>query len=250
MRHLLPLASVLCTSVIAPTTAAADDPAVPEWVAKYRRDKRLSQSLAEMLPRRVTDTSTIEPTARLAATDPIYVTIGQAGPPGTSTHSTTRIDLPAPAIEEPIDRRTAISTDPVGLVTGTYTLSIAQVLGAHTAVRVNAESSDVHGVPDSQTWRASISAPIYLDRALHGPFIEPGVVVAHRLTAIGLTQAGELYLTRDRMVGPQIFVGWQWMLRSGLHIAGAIGASRNWSTSGSTISVPVRESYLRVGYAF
>lgn len=248
MRHLLPLA--LCTSVVAPTTAAADDPAVPEWVAKYRRDKRLSQSLAEMLPHRVTDMSTIESTARLAATDPIHVTIDHAGPPGTSMHSTTRIDVLAPAIAEPTARRTAISTDPVGLVTGTYTLSVAWVLGERTAIRVNAESSDVHGVPDSRTWSASISAPIYLDRALHGPFIEPGVVVAHRLTALGLTQSGELYATHDRMVGPQIFVGWQWMLRSGLHIAGAIGASRNWSTSRSTTSVPVRESYLRVGYAF
>lgn len=175
----------------------------------------------------------------------------------------------APAPKER-ERLNSVDFDPVGLVSGRYAISAARRMSEHIAIRVDGQVIDgSNPIVTVHTWRTGITAPIYLDRAFHGPFIEPGVFVARRLSAFGLTQETDamasVYAAYDHAAGPQVFVGWQWLFRSGLTIAGAIGASQNWAGNDVPVGVlgvavggpsapwwirPATESYVRVGYAF
>jgi hypothetical protein len=160
--------------------------------------------------------------------------------------------------------RLAISTDPIGLISGTYALSGTYVALRHVGVRADITiQEDMPMAPGSGSWRASLNVPIYLDRPLSGPFVEPGVALANRFMGYGAVGIGALgqpaptglgglaYLPQHaQSIEPQIFVGWSWIYRSRLLIAGAIGASRHVSTDGSGVSYAVPESYLRIGLAF
>jgi hypothetical protein len=153
------------------------------------------------------------------------------------------------------DHGITVASDPIALVAGTYTLSAAHAVASRVAVRVDGEATrDLAGVA-GQTWRAGVSVPIYFERAFHGPFLEPGVVTGRYLTGIGLTEGteamphGSVYAITERVRGPRVFVGWQWMFGSGLHLAAAIGASRSWPGA-REVPARSRESYLRVGFAF
>lgn len=157
--------------------------------------------------------------------------------------------------DDEAEPKIAVATDPIALLYGTYTGSITKVATPHTAVRLDGQISEPsQSLIDSGGWRVSLSFPIYFDRALHGPFVEPGLVVANRLTGYDVQDMGALgplYIAQhEQTVGPQIFVGWQWLFHSGLHLAAAIGASRNVPASGYGAAFPLPESYLRVGYAF
>lgn len=165
-----------------------------------------------------------------------------------------RADPPAIA-GEAAPHRVAFATDPIGLLAGTYALSATYAVSRRVALRANAQyASELPGLADSRTWQASISAPIYFDRAFHGPFLEPGLVVADRVMGYDIVPAAgdamdpSYVALRFHTVGPHVFVGWQWTFRSGLHATYAIGASRNL-TAGSATWVPIAESYLRVGFA-
>jgi hypothetical protein len=153
------------------------------------------------------------------------------------------------------DHDITVASDPVALVAGTYTLSAARAIGSRVAVRVDGEATpDLPGF-GGQTWRAGVSLPLYLERAFHGPFIEPGVVTGSYLTGLGLTEGtedmphGAVRAITERLSGPRVFVGWHWMFGSGLHVAAAVGASRSWPGA-REVPVRSRESYLRVGIAF
>lgn len=173
-------------------------------------------------------------------------------------------DEPAPAPPASVSPKIAISTDPIGLVAGTYALSGTYVPSRRVGVRADITIvEDMPMAPGSGSWRASINVPIYLDQALSGPFVEPGIALANRFTGGGAVALGGLapdgsvgvvgygyYAQHTQSLEPQIFVGWSLLYRSRLHIAGAIGASRRVSTDGSGASSPVPESYLRVGLAF
>ena len=170
---------------------------------------------------------------------------------------TTAAQVPSPRI--------AISTDPIGLLSGRYALSGTYIASRRIGVRADITiDEDMPMAPGSGSWRASINVPMYLDHALSGPFVEPGLALANRFTgydAVGIGVLGGTdtsmglggygyYAQHTQSLEPQIFVGWSWLYRSRLHIAGAIGASRHVSIDGSGASYPVPESYLRVGLAF
>lgn len=171
---------------------------------------------------------------------------------------------PVPAQALSPSPRVAISTDPIGLVAGRYALSGTYVAARRIGVRADITiDEDMPMAPGSGSWRASINVPLYLDQALSGPFVEPGLALANRFTGYdavaigGLAPGGSVglvgygyYAQHSQSFEPQIFVGWSWLYRSRLHIAGAIGASRHVATDGSGASYPVPESYLRVGLAF
>jgi hypothetical protein len=171
---------------------------------------------------------------------------------------------PVQSLDEHSAPRIAVSTDPIGLVSGRYALSGTYVASRRIGVRADITiDEDMPALPGSGSWRASINVPIYLDRALSGPFVEPGLALAHRYMgyeavplggiaadgSVGLVGYG-YYAQHAQSVEPQIFVGYSLLYRSRVHIAGAIGASRHFSTDGSGASYPVPESYLRIGLAF
>ena len=159
--------------------------------------------------------------------------------------------------------RLAVATDPIGLFAGTYALS-ATYVARYVSVRGDVQvTEDLPSLPGSGSWRAAISLPLFLDRPLHGPFVEPGIALANRF--MGYSEGiGVLGGTDTSGVGglmtiwqpqhaqsiePQIFVGWQWMYRSRFHIAGAVGVARHFATDGSGASYSIPQSYLRVGIA-
>jgi hypothetical protein len=161
----------------------------------------------------------------------------------------------------------AIATDPIGILSGTYAISGTYVASRRIGIRADITIQDeMVMAPGSGSWRASLNVPIYLDRALSGPYVEPGLALANRfmgyaavgIGAIGGTGEGAMgglggvaYLAQHaQSVEPQIFVGWSWLYRSRLSIAGAIGATRHFATDGSGVSYAIPESYLRVGLAF
>ncbi len=165
-------------------------------------------------------------------------------------------------------RRLAVATDPIGLLSGHYALSATYVATRHFAVRADMQIIEEPWAYADSSWRAGISVPIYLDRPLHGPYVEPGLAFAERLTGYAYGGIGSLGGTSgdglgglggmatftpvplsQRSIEPQIFVGWQWLFDSGLNIAAAVGVSRHTASDGSGTSTAVRESYLRVGIA-
>jgi len=166
--------------------------------------------------------------------------------------------------DEPNEPRLAVATDPIGLFSGTYALS-ATYVARYVTLRGDVQvTEDLPGSPGSGDWRAAISVPLFLDRPLHGPFVEPGIALANRFMGYG-PGIGVLGGTTDsaglggvmttwqpehaRSIEPQIFVGWQWMFRTRFHIAGAVGVARHLATDGSGTSYAIPQSYLRVGLA-
>jgi len=161
----------------------------------------------------------------------------------------------------------AVATDPIGLLEGRYALSASYVATRRVALRTNIEIYEEQPLlPGSDGWKAAVSLPIYLDRPLRGPFVEPGLALVDRFMGYqtvgigtlgdgssgglgGVMQPVSYVALHARSFEPQIFVGWQWLFASRLHVAGAVGVSRHFATDGSGTSYSIPESYLRIGIA-
>jgi hypothetical protein len=154
---------------------------------------------------------------------------------------------------------TAIATDPVGLVHESYSLSIMRAVSHRFAVRADATIT-----PDTATiagpHQLGVSAPIYLDRPFHGPFVDPGILVRRQPNYYGIGGFGNgavgclgCMTSTTITFGPQISVGWQFTCGSGLTLAAAVGAARTWASTSPGVArqYPViPTSYLHVGYAW
>jgi len=147
--------------------------------------------------------------------------------------------------------RLAVATDPIGLFADYYTLSGTYVTSRHAGVRADVSITGNDHAPTAERWRASLNVPLYLDRPMRGPFVEPGLAVVERGTAYGLGGLMEgapppVVTYTEQSVEPQIFVGWQFLYRSRMSIAGAISVARHDNGYGH-VAIPM--SYLRVGLA-
>jgi len=156
--------------------------------------------------------------------------------------------------------RTTISTDPIGLLRGTTSLSLTRSVHRHIAIRGNGAIREMIGFPDAW-YELGLGAQLFLDASGDGPFVEGGLVA--RSIPISFDATGVDHL---RLFGPAAYVGWQRTFSSGLMLAIAIGTTKTWSNSappGASIVGPaittigaigaiggLPESYLRVGYAF
>jgi hypothetical protein len=140
-------------------------------------------------------------------------------------------------------RRTNLSADPLGLIIGVYGASISYGFTDNLAVRADANLFDMEGKHGTQF---GVGLPIYLRRTYQGPFLEPGFIVR----TFGDGDGGV-----ENTFGPQMLFGWHWMWDSGLNLAFALGAGRNWATRDSdTVGFDDEKvfpsGYLRFGYAF
>ncbi len=166
--------------------------------------------------------------------------------------------------------RLAVATDPIGLFAGRYALSTTYAVSSHVALRADMQITDVSTTPSSsEHWRAAFGVPVFLDRALHGPYVEPGLALAERLVSYaaigGLGSLGGTTGTEglggygarlytpipqyEQSIEPQVYVGWQWTFASGLTRAAAVGVAKHFATDGTLASIAVPLSYLRVGFA-
>jgi hypothetical protein len=139
-----------------------------------------------------------------------------------------------------------VSTNPIGWILGAYGLSVSY--GPHPNFALRADVNYFHPVDtDMQGYELGVGAPIYFRRTYQGVFLEPGLIVRH-------FEDKNVDSYSSTVFGPQVLVGWHWMWDSGLNVAIAAGAGRNWSTH-SGDGYYDNESvffngYLRFGYAF
>jgi hypothetical protein len=167
------------------------------------------------------------------------------------------------------ERRTTISTDPIGLVAGTYALSITHLIASRVALRADgALTADVG--PTSGPQQLGLGAQVFLHTTAQGPYLEGGLVARHE----SVSQAGFGYLGGDPMpgagglgggpiagygsnathvvtFGPAVHVGWQHTFeQSGMMLAAAIGATRTWASAPAGVERVAGTSYLRAGFAW
>lgn len=135
-------------------------------------------------------------------------------------------------------KRWNISTNPFGLIYGSYSLSGSYAIHKNFALKGDLNFYDYVGSSEKGT-EVSLSVPIYFKKVYSGFFLDPGFV--YKTT------------TKDRKTkssaGPQVLVGYSWMWDSGLNVAIAAGVSRNVFAKEEYESIQ-GNSYLRIGYAF
>ena len=144
-------------------------------------------------------------------------------------------------------KKTNISSNPVGWLTGFYGVSVSHAVHDNVAVRVDA---NLIKIPNSNVsgYEFGASAPIYFKRVFQGPFLEPGVILRDiqdngndGLSASGMSSGSK------PSIGPSVVVGYHWTFDSGLNLAAAIGIMRNVDADDDGIEP---SGYFRVGYAF
>jgi hypothetical protein len=137
-------------------------------------------------------------------------------------------------------RRTNLSANPLGWIFGIYGASVSYGFSRNVAIR-----GDVNYFAPSDTdvrgSEIGVGLPIYLRRTYQGPFLEPGFIVRTFGDGDGDTES---------QLGPQVLLGWHWSWDSGLNLAMAFGAGRDWSTEEEYESKIFPNGYLRFGYAF
>ena len=149
-----------------------------------------------------------------------------------------------------------VSTNPLGLIYGSYGLSVGYTLNSNVALRADVNYIDALHSDDS-AFELGLSAPIYFRKTYLGLFIEPGVAMQRLHVEAGTNDAGEPIKEETViMVGPEMLIGYHWSWDSGLNVAIAAGLGRNFNTSGSDSNDDRANpdffpaGYLRVGYAF
>lgn len=139
-------------------------------------------------------------------------------------------------------RKWNVSTNPVGLVVGSYGASLSYAFSEHIALRGDLNYYDPVE-SDESGFEVGIGAPIYLRKMYSGLFLEPGVISRK------LSSGGE----STTEVGPQVLVGYHWYWDSGFNVAVAAGVGRNWSADDEGEAAEPElfpNGYLRFGYAF
>jgi hypothetical protein len=140
-------------------------------------------------------------------------------------------------------RRTNLSTNPVGWMLGLYGVSLSYAISNHLALRGDVNYFNFYG-DDSTGFEFGAGLPIYFRRAYSGVFLEPGFIMRTFDDTYG----------ENTTFGPQMLIGWHWMWDSGLNVAMAFGAGRNWAREDTESDYddeePFVNGYLRFGYAF
>jgi hypothetical protein len=139
-------------------------------------------------------------------------------------------------------RKWNVSTNPIGLVIGSYGASLSYAFSEHVALRGDLNYYEPVE-SDASGFEVGVGAPIYFRKMYSGLFLEPGVI-SRKLTS---SEDGAT------TVGPQVLVGYHWYWDSGFNVAAAAGVGRNWNTSDEDeASEPelFPNAYLRFGYAF
>jgi hypothetical protein len=145
-----------------------------------------------------------------------------------------------------------VSTNPLGLLLGSYGVSASYAINQRIAIRGDVNYYDPVGDSSLTGFEVGVGAPIYFKKMYNGLFLEPGVVVMHAKDSEVDESA--------TLVGPQALVGYHWYWDSGLNVALAFGVGRNFNTGSSDDGDRSTElsdkadvfanGYLRFGYAF
>lgn len=131
-----------------------------------------------------------------------------------------------------------ISTNPFGLIYGSYSASGSYAFHKNFAVKGDLTIFDSINSSEKGS-EVSVSVPVYFRKVYDGFSLEPGII--HRWTrANGKTNS---------IMGHQVLVGYSWIWDSGLNVSAGMGVGRNWQSSKDGEKV-FGNAYLRAGYAF
>ncbi|MCC6993914.1 MAG: DUF3575 domain-containing protein [Deltaproteobacteria bacterium] len=146
-------------------------------------------------------------------------------------------------------KRWNVSTNPLGWVLGTYGVSVGY--GMHQNFAIRGDLNYFRSLEtDAEGFELGVALPIYLRRTYQGPFLEPGIIIRDFSYQPGDSADGQ------RTYGPQVLIGWHWTWDSGLNVALAAGAGRNFAADAPPADGCCSEpkvfanGYLRFGYAF
>ncbi len=133
---------------------------------------------------------------------------------------------PAP-VPPPDDSKTVnIASNPFSWIVGLYGLSVSVAL--HDRIALHADSNfyeNISGFDVSKGYELGLGVTLYARRTFSGPFIEPAVRLRRQFEhckGCGDFDGADIN-TRGTTVGPELLVGWQWLLDSRFTIAVALG---------------------------
>jgi hypothetical protein len=139
-----------------------------------------------------------------------------------------------------------VSTNPLGLIVGSYGGSVSYSLHANVALKFDATYTDFIGEDSSTSFEFDITAPIYFKHMHNGFYLEPGFMSRRTREKQYNFNSNENLLENDTVYGPQILMGWHHSWDSGFNVSYAFGAGRDLNKTETLFA----NGYLRVGYAF
>src|ERR1044071_5009306 len=145
----------------------------------------------------------------------------------TALLATTRASAqPAPGPPSD-DRRTVnIASNPFAWAVGLFGLGVSVALGDQVALHADTNYLQSSGGSSStRGYELGLGVTLYPRRAFSGPLIEPAVRfrrVFEHCKGCGDFDGADLH-SRSTTVGPELLVGWHWMIDSTFNVAVAIG---------------------------
>ena len=141
-------------------------------------------------------------------------------------------------------KRFNVSTNPIGIIIGSYGVSASFSLGANIAVKADINYLDYLEM-DYRGLELGLTAPIYFTKVYTDYFIEPGFNI----------QSVKISGSENTVYGPIVYLGHHWMWDSGLNVALAFGVGRNFGAlkanleEDEDVNKLFGAGYLRFGYA-
>ena len=156
-------------------------------------------------------------------------------------------------------KRFNLTTNPLGWLVGFYGVSGAVAVTDNITLRGNVEYFDYELFGTTKGHELALSAPIYLQRAFSGPFLELGVIYQETVDTPeqSWSHGDPPVAVAHTYIGPEVLIGWHWTSDSGFNVAAAIGVTRNMTARTKDADGnddgwhdPWPTGYMRVGYAF
>ncbi len=153
-----------------------------------------------------------------------------------------------------------IASNPFSWAVGLYGLGVSVALHDRIALHVDTNYLQKEpGVSYNYGYELGLGVTLYARHAFSGPLIEPGVRFRRQFDhcdGCGDLELGVVVNSRTTMMGPELLVGWQWLLDSRFTVAIAVGplygVGRGCTTArcGPLDSAFVLDGYVRLGLAF
>jgi hypothetical protein len=160
------------------------------------------------------------------------------------------------------DRKTVnIASNPFSWIIGLYGLGVSVALHDRIALHVDTNYLDDQAGSDHiKGYELGLGVTLYARHAFSGLLIEPGVRfrrVFEHCKGCGDFDYADIN-TRTTTVGPEVLVGWQWMIGSTFNVAVAFGLLYNvnhhtmlYSANGEPLDSAFEpDGYVRIGFAF
>jgi len=153
-------------------------------------------------------------------------------------------------------QRVTIASNSFSWFVGLYGLRVGVALTDRIALHADSNYLENQNGGDLvKGYELGLSVTLYTERAFSGPLVEGGVRLRREFEhckGCGDFEGEDLNInSRTTTVGPEILVGWQWMLASTFNLAVGVGLLYNLNAaSGEPIGAAFEpDGYVRIGFA-